>query len=279
MQHDPTIAGDNGGDGNSRSVSYELFIAAITIISLINTVIWFFFRDSNLADIAISIDVLLSVILLFDFATRLYRAPERGRYMVNEFGWADLLGSLPLHLFPWTRLFRLLRLATSLRRLNRMGARGAWDGVLRSRSGSSLAVATLALILMLEFGSMFVLRAEEDQPTATITTGEEAVWWGIGTVTTVGYGDYTPVTGNGRLAAVLLMVVGIGLATVMTGYLANLFLRFSSHPSENAPLAEEVAEMKQTLDDLHATVAEFQQRLLDRETQLPTEYRDTTEAE
>lgn len=277
MRIDPTQAGTTDKHSDPRSVSYEIFIAAVILLSLVNTSIWVFFRDSNLAEIAITIDILLTVILLFDFAIRLHHATDRRRYMLREFGWADLLGSLPLQPFPWMRIFRLVRLGTSFRRLNRMGARGAWEGVLRSRSGSSLAVATLALIMVLEFGSMFVLRAEEQEPGANITTGQEAVWWGIGTVTTVGYGDYAPVSDNGRVVAVLIMIAGIGLATVMTGYVANLFLRLSSHPSENTPFADEMAGMRESLNELNITVASLEQRLLEQETRYLTGNSDDVE--
>jgi voltage-gated potassium channel len=49
------------------------------------------------------------------------------------------------------------------------------------------------------------------RPGATITTFRDDIWWAIVTTTTVGYGDYTPVTAEGRVIATVVMIVGVGL--------------------------------------------------------------------
>lgn len=76
--------------------------------------------------------------------------------------------------------------------------------------------ATLVL-----FAAAAVLVAERDAPGATITGLGDAVWWAMVTVTTVGYGDETPVTGWGRLVAVLAMLLGIGVLGTVTATISS----------------------------------------------------------
>jgi voltage-gated potassium channel len=79
-------------------------------------------------------------------------------------------------------------------------------------------------VLVLQFGSLTMLFLEEDAPGANITTASDALWYTIVTISTVGYGDYYPVTNPGRIAGVVIIVVGVGIFGTFTGYLANLFL-------------------------------------------------------
>ena len=82
-------------------------------------------------------------------------------------------------------------------------------------------LAAMATVLLLVVSSLSLLDAERGQPGATIQTYPEALWWSLATVTTVGYGDFTPVTWHGRAVAALLMVCGIALIGVVTGWVAS----------------------------------------------------------
>jgi voltage-gated potassium channel len=73
-----------------------------------------------------------------------------------------------------------------------------------------------AVALSVGLGALAVLDAEQDAPGANITTFGDALWWASTTVTTVGYGDRYPVTTEGRLVAVGLMLAGIGLVGAVT---------------------------------------------------------------
>jgi voltage-gated potassium channel len=73
------------------------------------------------------------------------------------------------------------------------------------------------------------LDAERSNPDANITTFGDALWWACTTITTVGYGDFFPVTAQGRLIAVALMIAGITMLGVVTAALASWFIERLGH--------------------------------------------------
>ena len=72
--------------------------------------------------------------------------------------------------------------------------------------------------------SLGVYEAEHRAPGANITNYGDALWWAFVTITTIGYGDYFPVTFEGRTIAVLLMLSGLALVSVITVSFASWFL-------------------------------------------------------
>lgn len=78
--------------------------------------------------------------------------------------------------------------------------------------------------MVLTVATAAVLEFESEVPEANIRSGHDAIWWSIVTMATVGYGDSYPITTGGRIAAVALMTVGIGIYGMLASYLAHLFL-------------------------------------------------------
>ncbi len=69
-----------------------------------------------------------------------------------------------------------------------------------------------------------MLQFESRAPNANILTGGEALWWSVVTITTVGYGDFYPVTDLGRLVAVFVMFAGVGIIGALASILASLLV-------------------------------------------------------
>jgi voltage-gated potassium channel len=89
--------------------------------------------------------------------------------------------------------------------------------------------AAYLTILVITFGAALVLGAERDYPGSNIHTYGEAVWWACVTVTTVGYGDYVPVSPTGRGIATLMLFNGVAIISVIT---ATISSRFVSDPDK-----------------------------------------------
>jgi len=70
-----------------------------------------------------------------------------------------------------------------------------------------------------------VLDVERLAPNSTIHSTGDALWWSLVTVTTIGYGDKYPVTGEGKLLAAVLIVFGIGLIASLTGFFASWIIK------------------------------------------------------
>jgi voltage-gated potassium channel len=208
-----------------KNTNYELFIAALSILSIVNLAILVLVeatgQDPVVANITYIINVPLSVIFLADFGFRLKTAHSRSRYFFKEWGWSDLLASLPL---PQFKILRLTRLFRAGRLMRAHGGRKMLKDFLADRAGSALLVVLFLLLLVVEFGGMFVYLADRSSPDANIKTASDAVWWAYITVTTIGYGDRYPVTNAGRAWALAVAACGVGLFGVLTGYLANAFL-------------------------------------------------------
>jgi voltage-gated potassium channel len=209
----------------------EVFILALSILSIVNIVLtlpWGPLNDQQRQVIMI-IDGTLTLIFLADFYARWRAADSKRTYFIRERGWLDLLGSLPY--LRVLRIFRIVR-AWTLMRAYGLNAMVRW--VLRDRAQSALYVMTFLVIIVLETTGVAVLYFEPGAPNANITTGGDALWWGIVTVTTVGYGDQYPVTKGGRIVGVFLLIAGVVLFATLSGYLANLFLR-PSFDADTAP--------------------------------------------
>lgn len=215
---------------------YVLFMLALSILSLIGiaaSTSGHLGRDE--VQILQAADLLLCCLFLFDFFLTLYRSPNRLSYFVR-WGWLDLLSAVPmvdaLRITRGARILRLIRLLRAAKATKSVG-----QFILERRTeGGVLAVALLSLLLVVS-ASIAVLQLETAS-NSNILTGEDALWWSISTITTVGYGDRFPVTSEGRLLASCLMVSGVGLFGALSGFIASWFLR----PSEKAQ-SDEVAEL------------------------------------
>ena len=116
---------------------------------------------------------------------------------------------------PFFRAFRMFRVVIALGFLSRVG---------KSLSARINIYVGLILPLLIYVCSLGVYEAEHLAPGANIKQFGDAVWWAFVTIATVGYGDYYPVTLEGRMIAVFLMIAGLALVSVIAVSIASLFL-------------------------------------------------------
>jgi voltage-gated potassium channel len=248
------MADGEGRPKELKNTEYEIFIALVSLLAITNLVLVNVIEDPHLDTVLLAMNVLLSCILLGDFLYRLLTAESKSEYLGHQFGWADLVASMP---FPPLKVFRIFRLVRVVRLLRANGTTRILRSLVKDRAGSALALLLLMGILVLEFGSLYMLHIEEHASGANITTASDALWYVIVTISTVGYGDLYPVTTHGRIVGALIIVIGVGIFGTFTGYLANLFLSPPKESTTAEPLpAPDDVRLK--LSQLKALMAEQQ---------------------
>ncbi|MFM9135539.1 MAG: potassium channel family protein [bacterium] len=119
--------------------------------------------------------------------------------------------------------------------------------------------AIYAVLFVVLFGAVFTLIFEIDAPGANITSYGDAVWWGFVTVTTVGYGDFTPVTVAGRAIAVLIMFTGAAAVGAVTAAVASRFIVGSSSGSGSSSSSKASAQASSGATAVPASEPESQE--------------------
>jgi voltage-gated potassium channel len=145
----------------------------------------------------------------------------------------DLLAILPFYVelfipgdlvdLRTLRIIRLLRFARVLK-IARYSESLQLFGRVLQRSAGALAVSMLAIFIILIISSVLVYYAEHEEWLTKFETIPHALWWGVITLTTVGYGDIYPVTPLGKLLGALMALVSIGLFALPSGIIAAGFM-------------------------------------------------------
>jgi voltage-gated potassium channel Kch len=236
-----------------KDTTYELFIGALSVLSIVNLVLFVIVSIPDLKGIILIINSGMSLIFIADFCYRLFSARSKSVYFLRQWGWADLLASVPVLGTNILCIFRILRVVR-LRR--KFGSKRMIKDFLANRSGSVLLSLLFLMILVLEFGGLAMLTVESKSPYANIMNASDVLWYIYVTVTTIGYGDQYPVTNAGRMIGVVIMTVGVGLFGTLTAYIAKYFIK----PEDSQ--ADEPVESSASPDDLQIQMKEIKQALL-----------------
>ena len=230
--------------------AYQLFILCVSIWALVSIGASMFFRlGAETRVILHYADNIACAIFLVDFGVNLYRAPERGRYFVT-WGWIDLLSSIPaIGPLRYGRIGRLIPILRILRAIR--SARTIAFFITSRRAESAFLAAILVSLLILMTASIAILQFET-APASNIKTAQDAMWWALSTMTTVGTSELYPATAAGRLIGAFLMAAGVGVFGIFSGVAASWFLE----PVEKKEDTD-IVELKQMVAGLQTQVAQL----------------------
>jgi voltage-gated potassium channel len=193
-------------------------------------------------------DTAVCVLFFVDFVITFARAPNRSRYLVT-WGWLDLLSSIPtVDALRWGRAARIVRIVRVLRGIR--ATKILTEFILYRRAQSAFLAALLVSILLVVFAASAILQFETSAD-ANIRTAEDAAWWAVVTLTTVGYGDKFPVSTEGRLVATLLMTAGVGLFGTFSGFIAAWFLE---SPTRTSPERDAIEDLRREVANLREEI-------------------------
>ena len=185
------------------------------------------------------IQMILWGLFAADYCVRLYLAPRRLYFITHN------LMNLAIVLLPPWRIVSFLAMMhlTTNRQYKRL-----------SELGMKLFGYTAIFIIMF---ALSIYSVESSEPGAMIRDLPTAYWWMFTTLTTVGYGDVYPVTGIGRVIAVIVMLYGGGLVAVATGALASWIIeKFGGREEQEYPATKaDVDDLRQEISELRALLA------------------------
>lgn len=215
---------------SKQPTPFDLAMMVLSVVAMVMVAMVFFAPlDHETKRILIGMDTLICLIFITHFTTGLIKADDKKDYMFTH--WLDLVASIPF--VEQTRILRFLQIfrAVAMLRL----AKSILLPELRARIQSTMAGLMVFMVIIIGASALTVYAIEHQLPHANIKTAEDALWWSLVTVSTVGYGDHYPVTMIGRMISVILILSGVSLFGVLSGYIASNFLL----PAEKQDLSEQ----------------------------------------
>lgn len=217
----------------------DLFITLLIVTNvfavMLETVTWI---DAPFHPYFVAFEMFSVAVFTAEYVLRLWSCTSDARYAhpvwgrlrfaVHPMALIDLLAVAPFYLEFLTvdlrfvrtlRLFRLFRIFKLARYADSMRTLGA---VLRSRR-EELLVTLFVVLVLLVFASSAMYYVESEAQPQQFSSIPAAMWWGVATLTTVGYGDVYPVTTAGRFLGAGIAILGVGLFALPTGILASAF--------------------------------------------------------
>ncbi|GAA1174784.1 potassium channel family protein [Streptomyces hebeiensis] len=167
--------------------------------------------DPLLRDLALALALTIWTGFALDYGVRLVLSGQGIGFVRTH--WLDTV----VLVLP---LLRPLRIVDTYTKLQRRRERPRL-----SLYGRVMSYASITSVLLSFSAALAVYQLERNAPDATIVTFGDSVWWACSTITTVGYGDATPVTPLGRACAVLLMACGVALLGAVTGSFSSWLIQ------------------------------------------------------
>ncbi|MBT1444552.1 ion transporter [Shewanella sp. JM162201] len=230
----------------------ELAMMLLSLLAVIVVLVMTFGRlDDETYRLLFIIDTGICCIFLLHFFVGLFRADNKWVFIKHH--WIDFVASIPaIEALRFARLFQILRVI----RLIRM-SRSLLSQVLRQRRQATLASLLVALITILTLSSVAILLVESPAEGANILTAEQAIWWAMVTISTVGYGDHYPVTTAGHIVGSMVIVCGVSFFGIISGYMASVFVapdEEERQESQTETLRHDMEAALKRLEDNQATM-------------------------
>jgi voltage-gated potassium channel len=217
---------------------FEFFLITIIILNILAIVLESvpeveagygeLFRKFEIFSIAFfSLEYILRIYSIVE--SKKFSDPVKGRlkYATTTLAIIDLLAFLPFYLtfvgdFRFLRIFRLMALFRVFKIARYLHALNIFKLVLKDRR-EQLILSLIFILFVLVIISFVMFYAEHDAQPSKFSSIPATMWWGIATLTTVGYGDMIPITPLGKVLGGMIAITGVGLLALPAGILSSGF--------------------------------------------------------
>lgn len=223
------------------------FVLSIASLILITSTL-FLLHSSPTFHLFIAIDTFICAIFWCQLLIDLLRSPHKKGYLKQH--WPDFIASIPvIEPLRFIRVLQILRVIRLLR-----SSKQIYTQLQNNRKETTLASIFLLLTVLVTIGATSILFVEGNVAHANIHSAGDALWWVFVTISTVGYGEYYPVTTWGRIIASMIIISGVGLFGMVAGLMSSII---------SDPKHEAQEQAQQHRQEWHQMLAN-QQALLSR---------------
>lgn len=219
---------------------FDAFIVATIAVNLFVTIFDTFDESLPYKGVLNIVELITIIIFTVEYVLRVWtsdllydhigKAKSAFKFIFSFYGLIDLLSFLPYYLpifFPAGmvafRMFRVIRIFRLFKINTRYDAFNVITGVLNEKKNQILSSVSMVLILMIASSLVMYSLEHEAQP-ENFKNAFSGIWWSASTLLTVGYGDIYPVTIPGKVMAIVISFLGVGMVAIPTGIISAGFV-------------------------------------------------------
>ncbi len=239
-----------------RTIFNAVLIGLVLLDIILLTVLFFININPVLYQLVLYFDLFVVLILILQFIYNFKNSTSKTKFLKNN--WFDILGMVPEILIPgfatFLRYFRLIKILSLFRR----NLTQFFDFI--EKTHLEYGIITLIFILI---SAAAVFYFFENGINPSVNSIDDAMWYVLITVTTVGFGDIYPYTIGGRIATVIIIITGIGFISYLAASVTGWF--FETAKKEEEKIEEEIEtfeeHINEHLDSIEADVTEIKEIL------------------
>lgn len=230
-----------GNKDDFISSTFDKFIVSVIFINLFVTLAQTFKQMEGVMPLLNTVELVTMIIFIIEYILRVFTAEylypaetvrwkARIRFMLSPYGLIDLFTIVPYFLpflFPAGavafRIFRVIRIFRLFKINAQYDAFNVITSVLKEKKDQLISSMCMIFILMLASSLCMYGLEHEAQPDA-FENAFSGIWWSVSTLLTVGYGDIYPVTAAGKVMAIIISFLGVGMVAIPTGIISAGFV-------------------------------------------------------
>ena len=236
-----------GNKSDLPSRAFDIFIVTVIVLNILAMFLLTFDELSPAAPVFHAIEWITILIFCVEYVLRLWTAeflyPEESKpkaafkFATSLYGVIDLLAILPFFFLSGFVVFRMLRVVRIFH-LFRINSNYDSFHVIRSvlyEKRSPLASSIFIIFVLMLASAICMYSVEHAAQPENFKNGFSGIWWSMSALLTVGYGDIYPVTVLGRVLAIVIALLGVGIVAIPTGIISAGFVEHYSKMKNDAP--------------------------------------------